>query len=726
MTTTEYISTKTSQISQAKTAGSWATMHTLLLWIQALLFGVLTLAMPHPAQAGKEMTFGDYTGSLQGLRLDSMPANTRVDTDNKSYINFFWEVKDKEGLINTALVQYRVYDRKTTNGYCGTMFSPQVCAFDQAGIRYAAELYVHEYDYNRREKVIDANTTATYAYDIIKNNVKREELGLVVKGPTRYDRSHVMPKMIGNYHYLAFMKKRTVPPEDWYEIHSYLHAGNVHVKIEVRCKNGLLDALPDRLMNEIIAKLPRTGQAEIPVAAVEVEEKAPPVENPDLMVEAYPAPSSAQVGRTAYLPASTKLPAKLVAKTKPGIAATFEIVSGKQAQLQAGTSKGTRLTVKADSNGVAEALFFYTGANIKVPLAYEVRVSTPGRRETVTVNVGLGLAFDRILAVKGDVLDTHAFTLGVKSRFYPKLNLGQYLYSAQEAGIWGDRQVGIKLRTTWVNAPEGATPDQAFVGTTKIVTTPVGESVLVVGKNEAPGEPQYFFGKHLYPAVVMKSDGKHAYQINGGIVLLDHNDAFSEFIQEGMLQGQALALVSRDTPEHWLTSMVCSLEAQDEVQYAMLETAKMLPGGDVVDALTSATGLMCKFGKGEYESLFYDLGTIVGGKYLDHLNQPEILTKLTPKQQSAAKLAKKAYDKLDEHKKGEERDKWIGAAGERFRNSRTEQPAAKQPPPPVPTPAPSSAPAPTPAQPGNDLKKNVEDLQKSFEELGNTFKGIFK
>ncbi|MCX5876104.1 MAG: hypothetical protein NT087_07410 [Deltaproteobacteria bacterium] len=688
MTTAKYISTQTSHISQAKTVGSWAPMRTVLLWSQALLLGFLALAMPHPAQAGKEITFGDYTGSLQGLRLDSMPANTRVDTDNKSYINFFWEVKDKEGLINTALVQYRVYDRKTTNGYCGTTYSPQVCAFDQAGIRYAAELYVHEYDYNRREKVIDANTTATYAYDIIKNNVKREELGLVVKGPTQYDRSHVLPKMIGNYHYLAFMKKRAVPPEDWYEIHSFLHAGNVHVKIEVRCKNGLLDALPDRLMNEIIAKLPRTGKAEEPVAAVEVEEKAPPVENPNLMVEAYPAPSSAQIGRTAYLPASTKLPAKLVAKTKPGTATTFEIVSGKQAQLQAGANKGTRLTVKADSNGVAETLFFYTGPNIKAPLAYEVRISTPGRRETVTVNVGLGLAFDRIQAVKGDMLDTHAFTLGVKSRFHPKLNLG----------------------------------DQAFFGTTKIVTTPAGESVLVVGKNEAPGEPQYYFGKNLYPAVVMKSDGKHAYQINGGIVLLDSSDAFSEFIQEGMQQGQALALVSRDTPEHWLTSLVCSLEAQDEVQYAMLETAKMLPGGDVVDALTSATGLMCKFGKGEYESLFYDLGTIVGGKYLDHLNQPEVLTKLTPKQQSAAKLAKKAYDKLDEHKKGEERDKWIGAAGERFRNSRTEQPAAKQPPPP----APSSAPAPTPAQPGNDLKKNVEDLQKSFEELGNTFKGIFK
>jgi hypothetical protein len=150
----------------------------------------------------------------------------------------------------------------------------------------------------------------------------------------------------------------------------------------------------------------------------------------------------------------------------------------------------------------------------------------------------------------------------------------------------------------------------------------------------------------------------------------------------------------------------------------MLETAKMLPGGGVVDALTSATGLMCKFGKGEYESLFYDLGTIVGGKYLDHLNEPEVLQKLTPRQQSAAKLAKKAYDKLDEHKKGEERDKWIGAAAERFNNDPAEEPAVNQQPPP--------APAPAPAEQGNGLNKSVEDIKKSFKELGNTFKGLFK
>jgi hypothetical protein len=203
--------------------------------------------------------------------------------------------------------------------------------------------------------------------------------------------------------------------------------------------------------------------------------------------------------------------------------------------------------------------------------------------------------------------------------------------------------------------------------------------------------------------------------------------------------------VARDTPEHWLTSLACSLEAQDEVQYLMLETAKMLPGGDVVDALTTATGLMCKFGHGEYESLMYDLGTIIGGKYLEHLNEPDVLKKLTPRQQEAAKLAKEAYDKLDEHKQNEERDKWLGAAGERLRSSKTARPAEE-------SPSPDSGKTgemtktngqndqePPPASSGQDsdlkkageeLKKSVEDLQKTLGETGkavkDVFKGIFK
>jgi len=514
------------------------------------------------------------------------------------------------------------------------------------------------------------------------------------------------------------------------------HYGNVAVTVEVKMTDGSVDAaaIGHAALSKLSGKV--FAQTVDDLAPTPKEEQSAPPKDADLVVEAVPSLLEVGSERTALLPASEFLPARVTAKTAPGAEVTFEIATGKSAELRAGSSKGNRVSLKADSKGMAETLFFYTGDNIKAPLTYELRISTAGHKETVKVLVGLGLAFDRIVAVKADRLDTHVFTLSVRSRFHPKLDLANYLLRAHQSGLWGDRRIGIKLKTTWLNPPAGMLPEPSFQGTTKVVTDKKYGNVLAV----ASGEPQYYQTSFAYPAVVMQSDGKHSYRVNGGIVLLDSNDKEAGFIREGMTQGQALAIVARDTPEHWLTSLVCSLEAQDEVQYLMLETAKMLPGGDVVDALTTATGLMCKFGQGEYESLFYDLGTVVGGKYLDHLNEPDVLKKLTPKQQEAAKLAKKAYDDLDEYKQREERDKWLGEAGKRLRESKASPPPEKPLPPPAESVSASSGSGSTPAttpepasstddslkKTGDELKKSVEDLQKSFEDLGNTFKGIFK
>jgi len=146
-------------------------------------------------------------------------------------------------------------------------------------------------------------------------------------------------------------------------------------------------------------------------------------------------------------------------------------------------------------------------------------------------------------------------------------------------------------------------------------------------------------------------------------------------------------------------------EVTSTEQYVMLETAKMLPvGGTAVELLTSATGLMCKFGQADYESLFYDIGTILGGKYLDHLMEPEVFDKLTPKQQTAAKLAKKAYDDLDEYKAEQEREKWLKR--------------------PVKTAEPANEPANEPAQ-NAEAPKDLKDMGKSIEEnLGKSVKDL--
>ena len=695
-------------------------LHSLLL---------VCLAWPAMGHAAQEFYF---EGSPDRVLPDMVPPNANrhnypgpkvpYQAPAASY-DYDWKVKSKKGADITIRLMYTMYEPLSTRyGYGGYTKSNTMAAF------------LHTTGYTRQYLCPDSN----------RGNV------WVLRG-TSIDNKAFLQTCTGDVAKMIVASK-TAPQTSYSDIalHNYYshdkslfdqqfygHYGNVAVRVEVKMTDGSVDAaaIGHAALSKLSGK--STPQAVVDEAPAAKEEVVVP-KDAGLAVEA--TPSLLQVGseRTALIPASEFLPAKVAAKTAPGAEITFEIVSGKTAELRAGSSKGSRVSLKADAKGAAEALFFYTGDNIKAPLTYEVRISTPGHKETVKVLVGLGLAFDRIVAVKADRLDTHAFTLSVRSRFHPKLDLANYLLRAHQSGLWGDRRIGIKLKTTWINAPPGVLPEPSFQGTTRVVTDKKYGNVLAVGD----GEPQYYQTSVAYPAVVMQSDGKHSYRVNGGIVLLDSSDKEAGFIREAMAQSQALAIVARDTPEHWLTSLACSLEAQDEVQYLMLETAKMLPGGDVVDALTTATGLMCKFGQGEYESLFYDLGTVVGGKYLDHLNEPDILKKLTSKQQEAAKLAKKAYDDLDEYKQREEREKWLGEAGKRLRESKASRPPEKPLPPASPAEEPGSSagkssgqqPASSSAsstddslkKTGEELKKSVEDLQKSFEEMGNTFKGIFK
>ncbi len=704
------------------------TMCKLLPKFVFCLLLLICLAWPAMGHAAQEFYF---EGSPDRVLPDIVPPNANrhnypgpkapYQAPAASY-NYDWKVKSKKGADITIRLMYTMYEPLSTRyGYGGYTKSNTMAAF------------LHTTGYTRQYLCPDSNRGNLW----------------VLRG-TSIDNKAFLQTCTGDVAKMIVAAK-TAPQTSYSDIalHNYYshdkslidqqfygHYGNVAVRVEVKMTDGSVDAatIGHAALSKLSGKV--VSQAVADEAPAAKEEAVVVPKDAGLVVEATPSLMETNSERTALIPASEFLPAKVTAKTAPGAEVTFEIVSGKTAELRAGSSKGTRVSVKADSKGMAETLFFYTGDNIKAPLTYELRISTPGHKETVKVLVGLGLAFDRIVAVKADRLDTHVFTLSVRSRFHPKLDLANYLLRAHQSGLWGDRRIGIKLKTTWLNPPAGMLPEPSFQGTTKVVTDKKYGNVLAV----ASGEPQYYQTSFAYPAVVMQSDGKHSYRVNGGIVLLDANDKEAGFIREGMAQGQALAIVARDTPEHWLTSLVCSLEAQDEVQYLMLETAKMLPGGDVVDALTTATGLMCKFGQGEYESLFYDLGTVVGGKYLDHLNEPDVLKKLTPKQQEAAKLAKKAYDDLDEYKQREERDKWLGEAGKRLRESKASPPPEK----PLPPPAESvstnsgsgSTPATTPAptgstddslkKTGDELKKSVEDLQKSFEDLGNTFKGIFK
>ncbi|MBU4407988.1 MAG: hypothetical protein KJ772_04690 [Proteobacteria bacterium] len=672
---------------------------------------LICLAWPAMGNAAQEFYF---EGSPDRVLPDSVPpaVNRQHHPGPKApsqgpaaWYGYDWKVKTSKGSEVLVILGYTVYEPLSTRyGYAPYTKSNTMAAF--------------------------LDVTGATRYDLCPNSNRGNEVW-TLRG-TSIDNKAYLQTCSGD---VAKMVTAKAAPQTSYTdiaLHNkyshdkslidqrfYGHYGNVAVRVEVKMTDGSVDAatIGHAALSKLSGKV--VSQAVDDKAPAAREEAPPPAKDTALVVEAMPSLLEVGSERTALIPASELLPAKLTAKTEPGAMVTFEVVAGKSAELRTGSSKGARVSAKADSKGMAEALFFYTGETIKTPAKYEVRITTPGHKESVKVLVGLGLAFDRIVAVKADRLDTHAFTLSLKSRVHPGFDLANYLYRAHQSGLWGDRRIGIKLKTTWVNAPAGVLPEPSFQGTTRIIRDTKYANVLTV----ASGEPQYYQTSVAYPAVVMQSDGKHVYRVHGGIVLLDTNDKEAGFIREGMEQSQALAIVARDTPEHWLTSLACSLEAQDEVQYLMLETAKMLPGGDVVDALTTATGLMCKFGQGEYESLFYDLGTLVGGKYLDHLNEPDVLKKLTPKQQEAAKLAKKAYDDLDEYKQREERDKWLGEAGKRLRESKADPPPKK----PLPPPAPASSGQDKPlSKVGDDVKKSVEDLQKSFEDMGKSFKNIFK
>lgn len=639
-------------------------------------------------------------GNFEGEAIDLAPPSAVLQNAQIKY--------DKGAYSNSMYGRYILGfkdARKASGDYKSVEFSAEVFNARSKMAKSQCTPDVYNGDMSRCALEYSMIYQATNYFEPNKIKLVQERKFLqtnIAKSEYKLFRKPTKNKAFGSYHTLEYIDLQS---SSSYCHYNYLvHAGNVFIRATVTSKRDCNfdeeQQAAHRIVAEMLERLPRSGEAELPVV-YKNEEVQEPQNLSDFAVETAPSSALGGKGQSAIIPASSSLGAKIFAKgAAPDKPVTFEIVSGKGGVLRAGLSSGLKVSVKADKNGAAEAKFFYVGdGGVKSPLDYEVRASFANRKESVKINVGLGLAFSRIIAVKADALDTNAFTLAVKSDFYPKLNVANYLQNAYDSGIWEGKKVGVKLRLTWVNMPSFAQPDEAFYGFTKIITAADGQTLLTV----VDGSPQYYLTKYAYPAVVMKSEGKHVYRVNGGIILVDKNDKELGFIGEGMKQSDALVVVSKDTPEHWLTSLACSLEAADETQYLMLESAKMLPGGGAVEALTTASSLMCKFGKADYESLIYDMGAIIGGKYLDHLSSPDIFNKLTTKQRSAVKAAKNSYDALDEYKKEDERKRVLAESAAQRSESSESGKGVK-----------------------DSLKKNVDDLKKSFEDLGNSFKGIFK
>lgn len=424
-------------------------------------------------------------------------------------------------------------------------------------------------------------------------------------------------------------------------------AGNVELLLSMNVDGTLVGTEPDprRLLEEMLALLPRQPLAD---AGVEVTPRA--------------APEPAAVG---LIPASSRLPARIVALANPpGRPVTFSVPDSAPATLETSTASGRSVDVIADRTGRAEVRFRYAPeqpAPLAAPLSVPVLVVNDLGFRRADVKVGLGLAFDRIRAVPGEKYRyapdaPFPLLLSVKSTFHPGLRIGAYLHAAKEAKVWGDAVPGLLLETRWANRPpDAAVEHQAYRGSAEIwASLAAGEDNYLV----ANIEPWFRTPKSYLPAVILKARGHHVFQVSGRTAVLDATTKrlLEELRDDPLVVPGGLVLLSTEEPESALQSLACSFQAQTRVQALMLETARKMPMGygTAFDYLTAGTDLLCGLLKEEYEASFLGLANFLGGKYLDHLETPEVFATLTQRQQDALQLARKAYDRLNDAKQEED------------------------------------------------------------------------
>ncbi len=358
------------------------------------------------------------------------------------------------------------------------------------------------------------------------------------------------------------------------------------------------------------------------------------------------------------IPASEHLPAKIVLSgAAPGAQVTFTLPDASPGELSGAGQSGKRITAGADAAGRAEVFYRYlsSGTLLNKPLKVDIRVSCDGKTKEAVVVVGLGLVFDELKSIRQNYeKNLYAFSLKVKSGFHPDLNVVSYLFNAGQAAVWGKNSVGFKLYTEWVNRPEGAVHDDYYTGAANIVAGEDKSNFLVANQEPWYAPPQI---KYRYPAVIMRSDGKHAYRINGRGAVLNKDGQMVAFLEEKMVRGESLLFLSKDDPESWYQSLACSLNATSEDQYLMLEAVKLVPVyGAIADNAATVSGLVCGVMKGEYEKSFKELAAWLGAQYLDKLMEPATFNKLTRRQQSAVLAAKGVTTGTDNYKRKEDLD----------------------------------------------------------------------
>ena len=547
-------------------------------------------------------------------------------------------------------------------------------------------------------------------------------------------------RQLGNFNYVYFDRLEKLGK---YKGRFY-SAGNVRLFVYVTGEGPD----PEEIAYDILAKLSGGGNAppkQDDDDRLATDDREPPREN--IRIEAYPR-QNINIDNVALIPAGSNFPARITVYTgtatkgKDAGKLVFRIASGAGGELRAGSARGQTLTLPLAAGGRTVAYFHYIGeAALSAPTRFKIEIEEGKRKAEASVVAGLGLGFQNTRYVKGDFKSgTYPLALKIQSQFHPNLNLGAFLQEAEQSGVWGGNKVGVKLCVEWVNQPDQNRNCSGYRGTGHLAFTGGAGEAFIAGDND----PIYYMNNFSYPAVQLSSPGKYIYRVNAVMAAVDGKGGeIRETSGEPRLAAPLITIATDDNPESWYQSLACSFQAQDVVQYALLETAKKIPVyGEGVEAFSTATSLACKLVQGQYESAFYDLGTVLGGEYLKHLVTPEVFSKLTEKQQIAVKLAKESYDQLSEVQKKQEREEVIrktltkyGYANrpvevgipdnplvnetESLRRQAEESAISK-------TPAAPQAKPGAPQAPTKSLDEAAKELQKSFNELGGTLKGLFK
>jgi len=429
-------------------------------------------------------------------------------------------------------------------------------------------------------------------------------------------------------------------------------SGSLPQKVPFSKPAATMDAMGQALLKRLGA-----GAGVVPSP---VREEKEPEKEAEIEVQPSQGITDLSVG---LIPASSLLPARICYKKgEPGEDVVFSFAEDSPGAFVNGKTAAREVTVKADASGNAFAEYQYDekAGPLSAPLKVPIRIAAGEKKYRAVVNVGLGLTLENVKAVPGIpdalALDTpYAFLLPVKSTFYPKLNVADYVARAEASGVWYQKTVAVKLVTTWVNKGSSEVDDVPYRGMARIASAQIpGVSFL-----SAKSEPSYNAeqGRFWYPAVIMKTMGQHAYQLTAqiGVANKESYQMLAMPIGEKMVQDKGIFVLSSEKPTQMLEWAACSFQATDRTQWFMLEAVKLIPFyGKGVDYWVTGCSALCGLQKGEYEKTLLDVAGWAGGQYLDHLTDKEIIDALPVKDQNAVWAAFTTYFGIDMYKKKKE------------------------------------------------------------------------